>query len=180
MNIITKLLPNFCYSSSKIKHNGIVIHYFSGKYQFPDDPFNLEKCYDLFVDLNRPLAERTIYKDLGYDKKMYASAHYLIGRDGEIINLVPVEYKAWHAGKSEWNGKKYCNNWMIGIEMVATATSGYTDEQYLALDKLTEQLRAEYNIPWDNIVGHEDVAPGRKKDPGALFDWDRYRLLGEF
>jgi len=160
--------------------NGITIHYFSGKYQFPDDRFNSAKCLNLFKDLNLPASERKVYKMEDVQKRMYASAHFMIDREGNIYDLVPLPHKAWHAGTSEWDGKKYCNNWMIGIELIADNKSGYTSEQYLALDRLTEELRMNYNIPWDNIVGHEDIAPGRKTDPGELFDWDRYRLLGEF
>jgi N-acetyl-anhydromuramyl-L-alanine amidase AmpD len=157
--------------------NGIVVHYFSGKYQFPDDPLDTAKCYNLFKDLNRPAAKREHYKMNDVQKRMYASAHFMIARDGTVLDLVPLPHKAWHAGKSEWNGKKYCNNWMIGIEMVATDNSGYTDEQYDALAGLTMELIDQYDINWDNITGHENIAPGRKKDPGELFDWERYRAL---
>ena len=178
MSRIEKYLPSYCYSTSMMQSiNGIVIHYFSGKYQFPDDPLNANKCYNLFKDLNRPARKREHYKMIDVTKRMYASAHFMIARDGTIMDLVPLPHKAWHAGKSEWQDKKYCNNWMVGIEMVATHDSGYTDEQYDALVELTVELIAKYDIPWDNITGHENVAPGRKKDPGPNFDWDRYRNL---
>jgi len=181
MSRIESYLPNNCYSSSKMLNiDGIVIHYFSGKYQFADDPFNPKKCLDLFKDLNLPASERQVYKMEDVQKRMYASAHFMIARDGTIYDLVPLPHKAWHAGRSEWNGKPRCNNWMVGIEMIASYSSGYTDEQYLALDSLSEELIARYNISWDNITGHENVAPGRKKDPGPKFDWNRYRTLGEF
>ena len=156
---------------------GIVIHYFSGKYQFPDKPFDTNKCIRLFKDLNRPASEREWYPMRDVPQRMYASAHFLIARDGTIHDLVPLPNKAWHAGKSSWNGKSNCNNWMLGIEMVATGSSGYTDEQYDALIELTEELIEKYNIKWDNITGHENVAPGRKKDPGPMFDWERYKAM---
>jgi len=181
MNIIEKYLPDYCYDDEPMKYvSGIVIHYFSGKYQFPNDKFNPELCYNLFCDLNRSIEKREWYKMKDVPEHMYASAQYMIDRDGVIYKLVPDENKAWHAGTSEWNGKKDCNEWMIGIELIATYSSGYTDEQYLALDKLTEQLRMEYGIDWDNITGHENVAPKRKKDPGPNFDWDRYIELGNW
>jgi len=180
MNRIQEYLPSYCYSSSKMKSvDGIVIHYFSGKYQFADDPFNTEKCLNLFKDLNRPAKEREHFKMNDVQKRMYASAHFMIARDGTIYDLVPLPQRAWHAGKSEWNGKSHCNNWMVGIEMVATGSSGYTDEQYKALINLTEELIKEHDISWDNITGHENVAPGRKRDPGSKFDWDRYRAMKE-
>ena len=178
MSRIQKYLPSYCYSTSMMQSiNGIVIHYFSGKYQFPDDPFDTDNCYKLFKDLNRPASKREHFKMNDVPKRMYASAHFMIARDGTVLNLVPLPHKAWHAGKSEWQGKKYCNNWMVGIEMVATHDSGYTDAQYEALIELTEELIEKYDISWDNITGHENVAPGRKKDPGPNFDWDRYRAM---
>lgn len=181
MSIVKKHLPDYCYSESMMDSiEGIVIHYFSGRYQFPDDPFNPELCFELFKDLNRPEHQRENFKMSDYSDRMYASAHYMIDRDGTVYELVPLPYRAWHAGPSEWNGKTSCNDWMIGIELIATHNSGYTDAQYLALDGLTEQLRSRYGISWDNITGHEDVAPGRKSDPGPNFDWNRYRTLGEY
>lgn len=181
MNITEKLLPSYCYSRHDMKYvSGIVIHYFSGKYQFADDPFNLDKCYQLFCDLNRPTEEREWFKMEDVPNRMYASAQYMIGREGEIIKLVPAKKKAYHAGTSEWNGRDDCNTWMIGVEMIATHDSGYTSDQYMALDKLTEQLIMNHGISWKNITGHENIAPDRKKDPGPLFDWERYRLLGNW
>jgi len=180
MNRVRENLPSYCYSSRQMDSvDGIVIHFFSGKYQFPDAPFDTEKCLQLFKDLNRPASEREWFKMKDVQKRMYASAHFMIARDGAIHDLVPVPQRAWHAGKSEWNGKSNCNNWMIGIEMVATGSSGYTDEQYKALVELTEELQDKYNITWDNITGHENIAPGRKKDPGKNFDWDRYKAMKE-
>jgi len=180
MNRVKESLPSYCYSWRTMGSvSGIVIHYFSGKYQFSEDPFNTEKCLNLFKDLNRPASEREHFKMNDVQKRMYASAHFMIARDGTVYDLVPLPHKAWHAGKSEWNGKSNCNNWMIGIEMVATGSSGYTDEQYKALVELTEDLINIYGITWDNITGHENIAPGRKKDPGSKFDWDRYRAMKE-
>jgi len=155
--------------------DGIVIHFFSGKYQFPDKPFDTGKCLKLFKDLNRPASEREWFPMKDVSKRMYASAHFMIARDGTVHDLVPLPHKAWHAGKSSWNGKSNCNTWMLGIEMVATGSSGYTDEQYDALIELTQELIEKYNIKWDNITGHENIAPGRKNDPGKNFDWTRYK-----
>lgn len=178
MSRIENYLPSYCYSSSKMNNiSGIVVHYFSGKYQFPDNPFDTDMCYNLFKDLNRPARHREFFQMDDVQKRMYASAHFMIARDGTVIDLVPLPNKAWHAGKSEWNGKQYCNNWMVGIEMIATHDSGYTDAQYDALIELTKELISKYDISWDNITGHENVAPSRKKDPGPKFNWDRYRAL---
>ena len=180
MNRVTENLPSYCYISSEMKSvDCIVFHFFSGKYQFPDAPFDTEKCLQLFKDLNRPYPQREWFKMKDVQKRMYASAHIMIARDGTVHDLVPLPHRALHAGKSEWKGKSNCNNWMVGIEMVATSSSGYTDEQYKALIELTEELITKYNITWDNITGHENIAPGRKKDPGKNFDWDRYRAMKE-
>jgi len=176
MNRVKKNLPNYCYSTSEMAMiDGIVIHFFSGKYQFPDKPFDTGKCLKLFKDLNRPASEREWFPMKDVSKRMYASAHFMIARDGTVHDLVPLPHKAWHAGKSSWNGKSNCNTWMLGIEMVATGSSGYTDEQYDALIELTQELIEKYNIKWDNITGHENIAPGRKNDPGKNFDWARYK-----
>lgn len=173
-------LPSYCYSSSKMASvDGIVIHYFSGKYQFPEDPFNSEKCIQLFKDLNRAASEREWFFMPSVQKRMYASAHFMIARDGTVYDLVPLPNKAWHAGKSSWNGKSNCNNWMVGIELIATGSSGYTDEQYQSLINLTDELVDKYDISVNNITGHENIAPGRKRDPGPKFDWERYRAGNE-
>lgn len=182
MNIKERILPEFCYSAHELKSiDGIILHYFSGRYAFPEDPLNLEKCYDLFVDLNRPESERTHFKMTGTPNRLYASAHFLVGREGEILQLVPLNRRAHHAGKSELNGREYCNTFTVGIEMVATPDSGFTDEQYFAVDWLTTKLMTEHNITREWVAGHEDVAipKGRKKDPGEHFDWSRLNLLQE-
>ena len=164
MNRVTKNLPSYCYSSSEMNMvEGIVIHYFSGKYQFPDKPFDTNKCIRLFKDLNRPASEREWYPMRDVPQRMYASAHFLIARDGTIHDLVPLPNKAWHAGKSSWNGKSNCNNWMLGIEMVATGSSGYTDEQYDALIELTEELIEKYNIKWITSQGTKMLHQAVKK-----------------
>ena len=181
MHIENKILPKYCYKNRVMNSvDAIVIHYFSGLYVDPQNMFDNDVCYDMFKDLNLPGPERKHVMEANNDPRFYASAHYMIGREGEVFNLVPLPYIAWHAGKSELNGRKYCNNYAVGIEMIATYDSGYTDEQYSSLAVLCSQMMIRYDISMDMIVGHEDVAPGRKKDPGPKFDWDRYRLLGEF
>ncbi len=105
------------------------------------------------------------------------SAHYLISRDGEIWRLVDEEKRAWHAGVSKMpfseDGRENVNHFSIGIELIATEESGFTDLQYEALTRLTLEIIQRH--PIKSILGHEHVAPGRKVDPGPLFDWARYR-----
>ena len=106
-------------------------------------------------------------------KDMKVSAHFFIRRDGETIQFVPCGLRAWHAGVSNWCGKERCNDFSIGIELEGTDFEPFTDAQYDALLALTVVLQRAY--PLVDIVGHSDIAPGRKTDPGAFFDWARYR-----
>lgn len=107
------------------------------------------------------------------------SAHCLIRRDGEIVQYVPFDKRAWHAGVSEYQGRERCNDFSIGIELEGTDTQPYTDEQYQQLTALTDLLIQHYPHIADNIAGHCDIAPERKTDPGPSFDWLRFRRLIE-
>ncbi len=103
------------------------------------------------------------------------SAHFLIRRNGEIIQFVPCGMRAWHAGVSNWQGRERCNDFSIGIELEGDDHGPFTDAQYAALARLTRRLRRAY--PISSIAGHSEIAPGRKTDPGPHFDWPRYRQL---
>lgn len=109
---------------------------------------------------------------------LQVSAHLLIERTGDIIQFVPFDKKAWHAGKSEYRGREACNDFSIGIELEGCDDEPFTDAQYLALEQTVAIIRSQYpRITLDRIVGHSDIAPGRKTDPGPCFDWDRFRSL---
>jgi AmpD protein len=100
------------------------------------------------------------------------SAHFLIRRDGELVQYVPVDRRAWHAGESSFEGRERCNDFSIGIELEGEDTTPYEDIQYRQLAALIESLRAQIKSLADaRVVGHSDVAPGRKTDPGEAFDW---------
>jgi N-acetyl-anhydromuramoyl-L-alanine amidase len=99
------------------------------------------------------------------------SAHFLIRRDGALIQFVPCGRRAWHAGVSNWKGRERCNDYSIGIELEGSDERPYTQAQYRRLTALIHKLRRAYPIA--DIVGHSDIAPGRKTDPGASFDWGR-------
>lgn len=99
------------------------------------------------------------------------SAHFLVRRDGELIQLVSCSRRAWHAGASNWRGRDNCNNFSIGIELEGCDQLPFEDAQYLALNRLLAELRRRYPIA--AVVGHSDIAPGRKTDPGPCFDWHR-------
>ena len=106
------------------------------------------------------------------------SAHYLIGRDGTVIQLVDDAARAWHAGKSWWGGSTDLNSASIGIELDNTGDEPHAEPQIVALLGLLEELRARYRIPAANFIGHGDVAPGRKVDPGYRFPWRRLAQHG--
>lgn len=103
------------------------------------------------------------------------SSHFLIRRDGELLQFVPCTRRAWHAGESAWRGRTRCNDFSIGIELEGTDTTPYEAAQYTTLARLSKLLLRHYPIA--DIAGHEDVAPGRKSDPGPAFDWARVRRL---
>ncbi len=104
------------------------------------------------------------------------SAHLLIDRLGQVTQFVPFDKKAWHAGASEFRGRGNCNDFSIGIELEGCDDEEFTTEQYRSLISVTKLLMAEYSdITIAKIVGHSDIAPGRKTDPGPHFDWAYYR-----
>jgi AmpD protein len=103
------------------------------------------------------------------------SAHALIRRDGQIVQYVPFGARAWHAGLSEYRGRSGCNDFSIGIELEGADDVPYTDAQYEKLALLAQALLATYpSLTPTDIVGHSDIAPGRKTDPGPAFDWARW------
>lgn len=104
------------------------------------------------------------------------SAHLLIDREGEITQFVPFDRRAWHAGESLFCGRQRCNDFSIGIELEGTDYEEFTDRQYASLTGVTRLLLDRYRqMGIDKIVGHSDIAPNRKTDPGPCFDWQRYR-----
>jgi len=112
--------------------------------------------------------------DSGFEeiKDMRVSAHLFIRRDGSIIQFVPFQKRAWHAGKSKYEGREVCNDFSIGIELEGTDEVEYTDIQYQQLGAAIEAILTAYPaITRDRITGHSNIAPGRKTDPGSAFDW---------
>jgi len=104
------------------------------------------------------------------------SAHALVRRDGEVVQYVPFQRRAWHAGVSSWQGRERCNDYSVGIEIEGTDSTPYESAQYAALARLLAALmRACPTLSPQRMVGHSDVAPGRKTDPGLSFDWPLLR-----
>lgn len=106
------------------------------------------------------------------------SSHVLIRRDGALVQFVPFHERAWHAGESCFENRTRCNDFSIGVELEGADDLPYEDAQYLALAGLIRTLMRRYpGITPARIAGHSDIAPGRKTDPGAHFDWPRLRAL---
>ena len=114
-------------------------------------------------------------KDHPFYKKILnlrVSSHVLINREGNLTQYVSFLNRAWHAGKSEYKGRATCNDFSIGIELEGTDEEGYEERQYIYLSKLIKSLRSNYpSLTNGEIVGHSDISPGRKTDPGDSFDW---------
>lgn len=125
--------------------------------------------------------ERLFTNSLDWDAHPYyqgirglrVSAHFLLRRDGQLLQFVSCDQRAWHAGASAWRGRDNCNHYSIGIELEGLEGSAFEPLQYTRLARLLRALAARYPIA--EVVGHEDVAPGRKFDPGEGFDWRRLR-----
>jgi len=99
------------------------------------------------------------------------SSHFYVRRDGELLQFVPLARRAWHAGTSRWRGRERCNDFSIGIELEGVDSGPFESVQYARLTTLIRRLRAL--APLRELAAHSDVAPGRKTDPGARFDWAR-------
>lgn len=104
------------------------------------------------------------------------SSHFLIRRTGELVQFVPLDRRAWHAGVSSYCNRNNCNDFSIGIELEGTDELPYTDDQYATLAQVTQRLMTIFPfLTSERITGHADIAPNRKTDPGPAFDWERYR-----
>lgn len=141
----------------------VVIHAIS----LPPEEFGGPGIIQLFTNCLDPEAH-PYFREI---KDLRVSAHFLVRRDGELIQFVPCLRRAWHAGASNWLGQENCNNFSIGIELEGCDQLPFEDAQYLTLNRLLAELRRRY--PIEAIVGHSDIAPGRKTDPGPCFDWRR-------
>ena len=113
-------------------------------------------------------AAHPYYADIHH---LRVSSHFFIRRDGELIQFVPCQQRAWHAGMSNWQGRERCNDFSIGIELEGCDHEVFSDPQYATLNALLPALARLY--PITGITGHSDIAPGRKTDPGPYFDWSR-------
>lgn len=141
----------------------IVIHNIS----LPPHHYGGQGIMQLFTNQLDP-QEHPYYAEIA---QLKVSSHFLIRRTGELIQFVSCEQRAWHAGLSQWQGRERCNDFSIGIELEGSDIEAFEAEQYIILQMLIKALQKRY--PIRHIVGHSDIAPGRKTDPGPFFDWQR-------
>ncbi|WP_410500070.1 1,6-anhydro-N-acetylmuramyl-L-alanine amidase AmpD [Chitinibacter sp. S2-10] len=127
--------------------------------------FGGEDIERLFTNRLNP-ADHESYAELA---KLRVSAHFLIRRDGELIQFVSCNQRAWHAGVSCWQGRERCNDFSVGIELEGSDFVPFEAIQYAVLEKLLSALTERY--PVQHLVGHQEIAPERKSDPGPFFDW---------
>ncbi|HEY8607275.1 MAG TPA: 1,6-anhydro-N-acetylmuramyl-L-alanine amidase AmpD [Noviherbaspirillum sp.] len=163
---VTRLAsPNFDARSPGTEIDLLVIHNIS----LPPGQFGGPFIADLFGNC----LDCDLHPYFDQLRALRVSAHFLIRRDGEVMQFVSADQRAWHAGASSFRGRERCNDFSIGIELEGTDVDPFEDAQYAALASLTTALRARY--PLTAVTGHEHIAPGRKTDPGPCFDWVRYR-----
>jgi AmpD protein len=143
----------------------LVIHNIS----LPPGEFGGPWIDDLFLGRLDPEAHPYFREIAG----LRVSSHFLVRRDGELVQYVPCELRAWHAGASQWKGRQRCNDFSIGIELEGADDVPFAEPQYEVLASLARALFDRYG-PLD-VAGHSDIAPGRKSDPGPFFDWPRFR-----
>ena len=162
--------PNFNSRPLKTAISLLVIHNIS----LPPGQFATGAIESFFCNQLNPVA----HPYFATIADLQVSSHLLIDRLGGITQFVSFEERAWHAGASCFNGMSNCNDYSIGIELEGCDDVAYTDDQYVALAVVTRQLLRQYPaLTPERIVGHQDIAPGRKTDPGAAFDWATYRRL---
>ncbi len=147
----------------------VVIHCIS----LPPNEFGNDYIDDLFCNRLNPNTH-PYFREI---HMLQVSAHLLIRRNGECVQYVPFNKRAWHAGASNFQGRENCNDFSIGIELEGCETIAYTDAQY---EKLNEVLATLFNAypRLSNITGHADIAPTRKTDPGASFEWSKISVFG--
>ena len=160
--------PNCDDRPENVEPDTVVIHAIS----LPPGEYGGDGIIDFF--LNRIQASAHPY--FSNICHLRVSSHFLVRRDGTILQFVPVARRAWHAGESNFKGKNAVNDFSIGIELEGMENSSFESAQYESLTVLTRLLMNTYpSITLDRVVGHSDIAVGRKTDPGPYFDWHRFR-----
>lgn len=141
----------------------LVIHHIS----LPPGRFRGDAIERLFTNRLNP-AVHPFFETIA---ALRVCAHFLIRRNGELVQFAPTNARAWHAGASSFQGRERCNDFSIGVELEGDGAHRFTAQQYRTLRRLVLRLRARHPLRW--VAGHSDIAPGRKTDPGPCFDWKR-------
>jgi len=147
----------------------LVIHHIS----LPPGEFKSRTSSQHIIDFFQNQLDPNAHPYFAEISDQQVSSHFLITRSGEVIQLVSTQARAWHAGVSSFMGRERCNDFAIGVELEGDGDTLFEDAQYQSLAKLVEQLVNVY--PNLQFVGHSDVAPGRKTDPGKYFDWEKFQ-----
>ena len=158
------LSPNHDARPAGVEPDLVILHHIS----LPPDSYGGPAIERLFTNTLEADAH-PYYRDVAH---LRVSSHFLIRRDGELVQFVPTCRRAWHAGQSHWQGRERCNDFSLGIELEGNLLDPFTDAQYRVLTALLAAL-PQRHPQLAAITGHEHVAPGRKTDPGPMFDWLR-------
>ncbi len=163
--MIVRKSPHFDDRPTGEKISLIVIHNIS----LPPGEYGGEWIDDLFMGT----LDTKAHPYFATLEGLRVSSHYLIRRDGTLVQYVPCDKRAWHAGQSSWKGRERCNDFSIGIELEGSDDVPFSEHQYATLTELTQSLFKRYGKL--DLAGHSDIAPGRKTDPGPWFEWERFR-----
>jgi len=159
--------PNFNERPKNSIISLIVIHSIS----LPPNVYGNEYVEDFFMNKLK-ISDHDYFDEI---KNLKVSSHIYIKRTGEIIQFVPFNMRAWHAGDSSYKGVNDCNNYSIGIELEGADDDNFSNNQYEKLIQISKLIIKNYpQINKDKIVGHSEISPGRKTDPGYKFEWNRY------
>ena len=168
LEIVERLLPEYCYDTRRLPEiQGLVVGAVSAQNMGHAGQFELDACWELFHEFNLGGEHRgaVLARRAGL-RRGHVSTHYLVGRGGEVLRLVPDDNRAYHSGISSFRGRVACNRFMLGASVVGTLRSGFTEEQYVALAQLIQLYQVTV------VVGAEHVNEERN-DPGREFDWNR-------
>jgi AmpD protein len=155
--------PNFSPRPADARVDTVVLHSIS----LPPGEYGGDAIERLFTNT----LDWSAHPYYGTIRGLEVSAHFVVRRDGTILQFVPIDQRAWHAGRSNWNGREAANDWSIGVELEGLEGDTFEPAQYAALERLLPAIDRVRAVR--QVVGHEHVAPGRKIDPGPGFDWTR-------
>ena len=160
--------PNFDQRPKNTDIKLIVIHNIS----LPPENFEPENVKKFFMN-ELDFETHKFFQEI---RGLKVSSHFVIDRIGKIYQFVSVYDRAWHAGVSSFKNQENCNDFSLGIELIGSDNTPFEDDQYISLNELIEALCNSFpKIKKENIIGHSEIAPGRKSDPGPFFDWSKIR-----